>query len=341
MGTVVWPSKEVKVCFLTTLKEVCAGKMFLEAESARLHLCLSKIHEADGDIGAACDMIQDVHVETFGSLSKKEKAEYILEQIRLNLLRKDFIRALIQSRKMNRKIIEDSEFEGVKICFYRMMIEYHTQERDAWEISLCYFKLYEVAERQGNQEDAVDALQGCVTFLILSKYNNDQMDMMHRLKLITENSNIPEYYNALTLFTTKEVIAFPFPGQSVLEAHPSIGRGPTGGEEVRHHFIRSFQSRIIEHNIRVVSEYYTRIRATRLCELLNIGQDSMEMYLSDMFAAGDIAVKIDRPAGIITFNTVRPAEAVLSDWSSDIGRLLNMMESTCHIINRENMIYKV
>ena len=43
-------------------------------------------------------MIQDVHVETYGSLSKKEKAEYILQQIRLNLLKKDYVRALIQSR---------------------------------------------------------------------------------------------------------------------------------------------------------------------------------------------------------------------------------------------------
>ena len=60
-----------------------------------------------GDISGACDMIQDVHVETYGSLSKKEKAEYILEQIRLNLLKNDYVRALIQSRKMNRKVYRD------------------------------------------------------------------------------------------------------------------------------------------------------------------------------------------------------------------------------------------
>ena len=128
-----------------TLKEVCAGKMFVEAESARLHLRLALLHEEDGDIGAACDMIQDVHVETFGSVSRKEKAEYILQQIRLNLLRRDFVRALIQSRKMNRKVIEEAGFEDVKREFFEMMVGYHTHERDAWEISLCYFKLYEVS----------------------------------------------------------------------------------------------------------------------------------------------------------------------------------------------------
>lgn len=98
------PSEEVKIELIKTLKDICEGKIYVEGESARLHLMLAHLMEAKGDISAACDMIQDVHVETYGSLSKKEKAEYILEQIRLNLLKKDFIRALIQSRKMNRKV---------------------------------------------------------------------------------------------------------------------------------------------------------------------------------------------------------------------------------------------
>lgn len=98
------PSQDIKVALITTLKDICEGKIYVEAESAKLHLLLSQILEAKGDIGGACDMIQDVHVETYGSLDKKEKAEYILHQIRINLVRKDYIRALIQSRKMNRKV---------------------------------------------------------------------------------------------------------------------------------------------------------------------------------------------------------------------------------------------
>ena len=135
------PSKAVKVELIKTLKEVCAGKMYVEAEDARLHLMLALIYEEEGDLSAACDMIQDVHVETYGALSKQEKAEYILQQIRLNLLRKDFIRALIQSRKMNRKIIEEEGFEAIKVDFYSMMVEYHRHEKDAWEICQCYYKV--------------------------------------------------------------------------------------------------------------------------------------------------------------------------------------------------------
>ena len=72
------------------------------------------IMEEQGDIAGACAMIQDVHVETYGSLSKKAKADYILQQIRLNLLMKDYVRALIQSRKMNRQLLEEVGFEDTK-----------------------------------------------------------------------------------------------------------------------------------------------------------------------------------------------------------------------------------
>jgi 26S proteasome regulatory subunit N5 len=102
------PTEDVKVELIKTLKEICEGKIYVEGESAKLHLMLSHIYEARGDVTGACDMIQDVHVETYGSMSKKEKAEYILEQIRINLKKRDHIRALIQSRKMNRKVISVS-----------------------------------------------------------------------------------------------------------------------------------------------------------------------------------------------------------------------------------------
>ena len=135
------PSLEVKIDVIKCLKDVCEGKIYVEAESAQLHMMLAIIYEDRGDIAAACDMIQDVHIETYGSLSKEEKAKYILEQIRLNLLRKDYIRAIIQSRKMNRKTIEEPGFEEIKIKYYNMMVEYHTQENDVWEISQCYYKV--------------------------------------------------------------------------------------------------------------------------------------------------------------------------------------------------------
>jgi len=85
---------------IKSLKDICDGKIYVESESAKLHFMLSKMYEEKGNLDSACEIVQDVHVETYGSLSKKEKADFILEQIRLNLLKKDYIRALIHSRKV-------------------------------------------------------------------------------------------------------------------------------------------------------------------------------------------------------------------------------------------------
>jgi len=60
---------------------------------------LSKIREDEGKIDEAVKVLQEVQVETFGTMKKYEKTEYILEQMRLCLKKKDFVRAQIISKK--------------------------------------------------------------------------------------------------------------------------------------------------------------------------------------------------------------------------------------------------
>jgi hypothetical protein len=71
--------------------------------------------------------------------------------MRLNLLLKDYVRALIHSRKMNLKAIEEEGLEEVKVQFYAMMVEYHTVERNAWEICQAYYKIASVPVPADNQ----------------------------------------------------------------------------------------------------------------------------------------------------------------------------------------------
>lgn len=339
------PNLEKKIELIKTLKDICEGKIYLEADSAKLHLMLALILEEGGDIAAACDTIQDVHVETYGSLTKKEKAEYILQQIRLNLLRKDFVRTIIQSRKMNRKVIEDDGFEEIKISFYTMMIDYHkSYEKDTWEICQSYYKIYDTSVTRANPEALKSSLQSCIIYLLLSKYGPEQSDMMHRLKGRADlnDESLALYQQALIYFTTPEVITWPFHdakgNYQDFEMHPSLH---SHGAEAAEHFLKLFRTRIIEHNIRTVVSYYTRIRISSLGKILSLSQDVLEEHLSDLAGTGDITCKINRPEGIVSFKKNLAPEAILSDWASDIGKMLNLMESTCHLINRENMIYKV
>ena len=55
----------------------------MENERARITSTLAKIHEKDGKIEQAAKILQELQVETYGSMEKREKVEFILEQMRL------------------------------------------------------------------------------------------------------------------------------------------------------------------------------------------------------------------------------------------------------------------
>lgn len=111
--------------------------------------------------------------------------------------------------------------------------------------------------------------------------------------------------------------------------------------ELTEHFVTLLGRRVTEHNIRVMKGYYSSIRTDRMCSMLGLSADELESYLSEMSASGDIYVKIDRPRGIISFAEPASAEEVLSDWAGSVSSMLALMESTCHLINRENMVHKL
>lgn len=167
------PDKAARVSLIKTLQGVTEGKIFVEIERARLTRRLAAIQEADGDVSGAADTMQEVAVETFGAMAKAEKIAFILEQVRLCLAKKDYMRAQILSRKISPKAfvvrhgegkgeigiegtaIEEAE-EGVpglpelKIKYYELMIEYHMHHNSYLEVCRCYRALY---ESEGIKED--------------------------------------------------------------------------------------------------------------------------------------------------------------------------------------------
>ena len=92
--------------------------------------------------------------------------------------------------------------------------------------------------------------------------------------------------------------------------------------------------------MRVIAKYYTRISFKRLCSLLDLPIELVEKRLSDLVVTGSVYAKIDRPSGVISFSKPRKSEEVLNDWSHNISELLNLLEKTCHLIQRENMVFE-
>jgi 26S proteasome regulatory subunit N5 len=57
-----------------------------------------------------------------------------------------------------------------------------------------------------------------------------------------------------------------------------------------------------------------------------------------MVSTGMVYAKIDRPKDEVRFMKKRCEEEVLSDWASDIGKLLGLVEETTYLIHKERMV---
>ncbi len=63
---------------MNTIWDATDGKLYVEVAYAQCTRIFSEMCEEDGDLQKAADAILDVQVETYGSMDKKEKLDYIL-----------------------------------------------------------------------------------------------------------------------------------------------------------------------------------------------------------------------------------------------------------------------
>ena len=129
-------------------------------------------------------------------MDRKEKVELILEQMRLCLATKDFIRTQIISKKISTRFFEDAKYSELKLKFYKYMIELGQHEGDYLDICKNFRQVYdtpciqEVRLTTSTQlsyiltlQDAtkkVEAMKNIVLYIILAKYDNEQSDLIHR-----------------------------------------------------------------------------------------------------------------------------------------------------------------
>ncbi|KAI3893815.1 hypothetical protein MKW92_025604 [Papaver armeniacum] len=100
------------------------------------------------------------------------------------------------------------------------------------------------------------------------------------------------------------------------------------------------KQRIIEHNILVVSKYYSGITMKRVAQLLCLSLEEAEKHLSDMVVSKALVAKIDRPMGIVCFQIAKDSNEVLNSWAVNLEKVLDLVEKSCHQIHKETMVHK-
>lgn len=329
------PNKQVKIDLINTLRQVSEGKIYVEVERARLIKMLAEMKEAEGNVSEAADLLQDVQVETIGSMEAAEKIDFILEQMRLVLDNNDFVRAMIISKKITPKSLLEKDHQDLKIRFYNLLIRYYVEKAEYLEICRAHQAIYNTPKVQENPTLWTEQLQNVVLFLVLAPFDHEQSDLMHRIledkKL--EERNLTVHRAVLKQFASTHIIDWPEFQNGLgrqLKQHPALANNEKRWNDLR--------DRVVEHNIRIISKFYSKIHTQRLADLLHLNAEAAETFTSKMVSTKTITAKIDRIDNIITFSQQVPENTdILNNWTHDISDLLNLVEKSNHLINKEKM----
>lgn len=340
------PDLDTKLKLIETLRTVTAGKIFVENERARLTKKLTDIYEGQGKIKEAAEILQELQVETYGSMERREKLEFLLEQMRLCLAKQDYIRTQIISKKINVKAFEDEASHDLKLKYYELMIEMDSHDKNYFNVCQHYKHYYDTPRVKQDQEKMKRTLKNVVLYLILSPYDNEQSDFLHRTFLDKNLEEIPKYKDLLQQFKTQELIHW----KDLLKNYENELRVGTKENSATQVFTKTdegnkrwedFKVRVVEHNMRIMAKYYTRVRTQRMADLLDLTKDEAEQFLSNLVSNKTISAKIDRLADIITFQPKKSPQEILNEWSVNLNSLMTIINKTCHLINKEETVHAV
>ncbi|RSH89355.1 hypothetical protein EHS25_002467 [Saitozyma podzolica] len=376
-----------------TLRDITEGKIYLELPRARLTVMLSSYHEtlsqtapsepptssakpapaaatdakdkekkepvtARDHLDVAADLMTDIQVETYSSMDKREKTDFILEQMRLESLRGHWSRVRVGSRKINRVFLKEPESADLKLRYYDLMIQLALQEDAYLEACSAYQEVWDTEDVKKDEAREIGVLENIMIFVVLAPYNNEQSDMLHKLYANSELQKAPVHHDLLKCFITKELMRWPGIESlygPTLRQSPVFAPGSTLGkktgaraEEKKPEELANpgearweeLHKRVIEHNLRVIASYYSRITMTRLTELLDLPPLTTERTICKLVTDKTIYARIDRPAGIVSFKQTKGVNEVLNAWSGDIAKMLSLVEKTSHLVAKEYAMHE-
>lgn len=310
-------------------------------------------------------------------MTRREKTEFILEQVALCIESDDWIQAGILSRKISvryfarkpkrtpeqlekeRKEREEAEKKrsaddppiekeddvtDLKLRFYEQQITLAKHDDDYLNACKHYQQVLDTESVENNPEQLKAVLQRVIWYVLLSPYDNEQSDILHKVNQDARNSEVPKDQALLKRFTIPELMRWPSIEQQFGEhlcGTDVFSKTETAKDPKAHTRYAALRHRVIEHNVRVIAKYYTRITFTRLCELLDLSEEETEKYISDLVTKKTVYARIDRPARVVSFEIKRGPDEVLDDWSNSMKGLLQLLERVGHLMQREEMMARI
>ncbi|EYB81661.1 hypothetical protein Y032_0377g260 [Ancylostoma ceylanicum] len=338
------PNEELKMKLVDTLRTVTAGKIYVEVERARLTSLVVKKLEAEGKLEEATNLILELQVETYGSMEIKEKVEFLLEQMRLTVARADYIRASIISNKISTKFFnsDKEDVQDLKLRFYNLMITIGLQDSKYLEVCRHYRAIFDTPKIAKDHDKSRMVLKCAVIYCLLAPHTNEQWDLLNRIAIMRELELVPDYKALVELFINQELISW----KNVIVRHyekilkKARGTGIFDGKDGEKRW-KDLHMRVGEHNMRMISKYYTQITFDRLAELLDFPLNDMESFLCNLIVTGAITdAKIHRPSRVVNLRARKANLEQLDQWASNVHKLTETLNKVSHLILKEQMVHR-
>lgn len=359
-------SRDSQVSVLKSIIEITEGKIYVEFEFSNAVRKLTEILLSEGNIEEATKLIQDIQIETFGSLNRVYKVEYILFQMKVLLQKGDFVRTLIVSNKIVRKHLNEPGLENLKVEFYNLMIKYNNHEEKYLEVSDCYKELYdysvdlrskfnELSAKGESQIDLAKTYANIISQLDSASLFERFVFFLNLCAPTPENKHLIKHLNTNY---TKELEEYQLIGELI-----AIKLGEDifpASDEFLSRFARSstfindssifnngtqnfklFRKYFIQHNLQIVSKFFSQISLTRISNLISVPVNEVESEICNMVTSGYLYARINRIKAIVSFRKKQNFDDKLNNLDGDLMKMLETLETTCHLIHKENLKYDI
>ena len=345
---------------LDVIIKVTEGKIFVELEYSIAIRKMAEIHIKNNNLEEAAKLIQDVQIEAFGSLERDYKVDYILFQMETLMLKGDYIRTLIVSNKIHKNHLNDETFELLKIRFYKLMIKYYIHEKKYLDVSKSYKILYDFIHEINDkldkmQKNKIEIKPKVIENYINAKKENDLNELFQNyvlyLSICPPELETINMYNELKLNYKKEldenkIILY------IVKTHLSddivIINDNLFGNYIKckvfeedKELLNLFRKYWIQHNLLIFSKFFSKVYLNRISEMTSVSIEEIESELADMVVNNYIYAKINRIENIVNFQKKMEHHDVLDELNYDLRKMLEGLEQTCHLINKEYLKYNV
>ncbi|KAG6403398.1 hypothetical protein SASPL_135616 [Salvia splendens] len=301
------PDLDSKIELIKTLNDVSAGKIYLEIERARLIKKLAKIKEEQGKIAEAADLMHEIVVRLCLDCQDHVRAQILARKISPRVFDADPSKE--KKLKEGDSIVEEAPADipsllELKRIYYQLMIR-------------VWFIVIELDYASGHPPVMLILLPILVLrkicwYLVLSPHDPMQSSLLNSTLEDKNLSEIPHFRLLLKQLVTMEVIMWTalwtmFKDEFENEKNMLGGSlGEKAAEDLR--------LRVIEHEA--------------------------EKHLSDMVVTKALVAKIDRPMGVVCFQTAKDRNEIMNSWATNLEKLLELVEKSCHQIHKETMVHK-